>query len=81
MTKLEAKLIELGYEQDLQNQYIYIKYKYNNWCLIYVGLNESKTDCYIYIDDIEPICEQRELDSLQQAFNEMQKDLEVLGNE
>ena len=80
MTKLEEKLIELGYEQDIQNQFIYIKYKYKNWCHIYAGLNENKTDYYLYLDDIEPICEQRELDSLQQAFNEMQKDLEVLKN-
>lgn len=81
MTKLEEKLIELGYEQDIQNQFIYIKYKYNNWCLIYAGLNKSKTDYYLYLDNIEPICEQRELDILQLAFNEMQKDLEVLEDE
>ena len=78
MTKLEEKLEELGYEQDLQNQFIYIKFK--RICDIYAYLNEPKNRVDLELDNIRPLDEQRiKLDILIEEYNEMQKDLEVLG--
>lgn len=53
MTKLEEKLEKLGYNQDYQNQYIYIKFK--SMCNIYAGLSKDKNECHLYLDDIEVI--------------------------
>ena len=80
MTKLEKKLQELGYEQ-------------NEFTLNYWG-KEMENDCrfkkIIYLNNqfteikghkVTPYCAfrtQQDIDDLQQAFKEMQRDLEVL---
>ena len=77
MTKLEEKLIELGYEQDLQNQFIYIKFK--RMCDIYAYLNKPKNQVDLELNNINPLDEQRiKLDILIEEYNELQKDLEML---
>ena len=81
MTKLEEKLIQLGYEQIdiLKNHYvkrfcvgilIHITFDTNNKCIGWVK------ELPLYMFDI-----QSKLDNLQQAFNQLQNDLEVLKSE
>lgn len=78
MTKLEEKLIELGYKVSIF-QHRYIKYyeETDNYILIQLSkYNDEIENCYLYCQSAFII--QEHIDSLQQAFNEMQKDLEVL---
>lgn len=76
MTKLEEKLEELGYEQDLQNRFVYIKQldKSN----IYAYLDNSKTHCDLELNDIKPLTDPIDLEQLFEELNIMQKDLEEL---
>lgn len=89
MTKLEQKLKELGYEYAspygyycrFKNDYVmrYKKYMDEDY-LIIIDLDfktETKiVDCYILLP--MSILRQKDIDNLQQSFNEMQKDLEEL---
>lgn len=76
MTKLEQKLKDLGYEfiDSCYNSHCYRKIIKGNGRIC---INVCK-DRIIgrYIDKV--IIYQQDIDELQQAFNEMQKDLEVL---
>lgn len=81
MTKLEAKLIELGYGKIkvtdfYSNKRPFVKHR-KSWSIrINVLYNQNnKIEHYI-----EPryIYSQHQIDNLQLAFNEMQKDLEEL---
>lgn len=85
MTKLEQKLIELGYEVDdwlswsFTNVAYSKKYRMHN-IVIYVNKETITIKCYRII----PIAfynEQQDIDNLQQAFNQLQKDLKVLKND
>ena len=76
MTKLEEKLKELGYKQNLIMPYLY--YKNMNICIIYADLNIDRTQCKLQLNGIEPINDDEEFNSLFQAYNTMQKDLEGL---
>ena len=77
MTKLEQKLIELGYENIYAN---------SRWCKEYDGNKNIfiTTDEYhkkikdYYIHFYSNIECQEDIDNLQQAFNEMQNDLKEL---
>ena len=80
MTKLEGKLFELGYKQDpfiSTNFYGQIK---NDWRFHKdIFLNDKLTKVKAY--KVTPFCAfrtQQDIDDLQQAFNELQKDLEIL---
>ena len=75
MTKLEQKLIELGYE-NIKDYYtksfgfsfnIYITFNTNNKPIGWV----KEMPLYMFT-------EQQDINNLQQAFNIMQKDLEIL---
>lgn len=80
MTKLEQKLLELGYVY--QNDFTYYKWiefegafppiEINAW------LNIKQKKCKLVVLPNKAIGTQEQLDNLQQAFNEMQKDLEIL---
>ena len=76
MTKLEQKLAELGYKP-----YYRCYEKIVGKISIFVEpFNEPFTKIhkmYVYNDN-HYIKKQEQLDNLQQAFNEMQKDLEIL---
>lgn len=74
MTKLEKKLIELGYEKSNIPR-IYIKRIYGNNIQITICGN---TILKPKIQTNNIIEYQEEIDNLQQAFNQLQKDLEVL---
>lgn len=79
MTKLEEKLVELGYEKTIGS---------GRWCKEYDGNKNIfiNTDEYYkkikdyYIHFYSFIECQQDLDNLQLAFNELQKDLEELKN-
>lgn len=79
MTKLEKKLKELGYDQDFQNQYIY--YKQFNICDIIAGLTQDKKECCLRLTNIKDLENEKDIKELQQIFNIMEKDLEVLEDE
>ena len=74
MTKLEEKLIELGYENVYG--YVYIK-RLNSIYSISFEVYSSVYYCSTY-REIKSFRKQQDIDDLQQAFNTMQKDLEVL---
>lgn len=77
MTKLEEKLKELGYIQELENPLHYIKIK--NGFTYFIRIN-LKYQCISLWEIIawKSITEQKDIDNLQQAFNVMQQDLEEL---
>ena len=71
MTKLEEKLIELGYET--KNAV----YRYWKKGLIVIETSyERIADCYVCTTRL--IRTQEDIEKYQQAFNQLQKDLEVL---
>lgn len=73
MTKLEEKLIELGYESD--SKYMYCKSL--DRCYILIIIYENMIINY-GVSSTDFICHNEDIDNLQQAYNEMHKDLEVL---
>lgn len=74
MSKLEEKLIELGYVKDRKIGKYTKKIRYYNLVII-IAFKEIAD---FYIDINITIDNQYEIDSLQQAFNQLKKDLEVL---
>ena len=89
MTKLEEKLIELGYEltiiEYMNNKQLCKTYeKPFKHCYIvvwtYTQYEYLRKPYHLFIkyNHNNYIKEQEQLDTLQQAFNEMQKDLEEL---
>ena len=82
MSRLEQKLIELGYEVDINNSLVctaiqFSKYYGNHRLDIFY--NSIKEVCFG--ERIVPYAfcsNQSYIDNLQQAFNQLQKDLEVL---
>lgn len=74
MTKLEQKLIELGYEKGYLNAY---HKKFNNMFFLTIELYEPKTFGSVYSERKE-FRFQEHIDNLQQAFNQLQNDLKEL---
>ena len=75
MAKLEEKLIELGYNQDEYNPYVYYKD-----CIGLTGISiyiKAKIEGKVWTLFKDFKC-QNDIDNLQQSFNVMQKDLEEL---
>lgn len=78
MTKLEEKLVELGYVQDKLFSNIYKKVENRNIYIMRLNCrNENKLE-YGYIENNYYIQVQQDIDNLQQAFNQLQQDLQVL---
>lgn len=78
MTKLEQKLVELGYEKEPYFPTIYCK-EFN--CALKKNIFLSLSFTKIETSKITPygaFRKQQDIDNLQQAFDEMQKDLEIL---
>lgn len=78
LLRLEEKLEELGYTEDCQTIYLY--FKHTPIGTIYAYLNKNRTKCGLQLDNIEPINNEEELNSLFQSYNIMKKDLEELKN-
>lgn len=78
MTKLEEKLIELGYDQNFEYPHIFYK-KINGINLnIYTCCEVSRIqDANVYQVKVG-FSTQQQIDDLQKAFNQLQNDLEVL---
>lgn len=78
MTKLEQKLIELGYKE-IECINCFGK-KHSRFISIFIELNKDKSKVNDY--DVEYTTyrfkKQDQIDNLQQAFNELQRDLEIL---
>ena len=83
MTKLEEKLLKLGYKKCHSRDYnfegltSYLKLIPNNHIVIFVNKESGCID-YHKVIPFHDFQIQEDIDNLQQAFNEMQKDLEVL---
>ena len=81
MTKLEEKVVELGYKPSWigwETNY-FVKFYDDKWNLI-IGTGMYGTnviECYVDLDGMA-IYTQQDLEDLQQAFNVMQKDLKGL---
>lgn len=76
MTKLEQKLLELGYENTYRDTR-YIKQKISHFRTI-ISLEKDKQkieESFIEYDYVET---QQDIDNLQQAFNQLQDDLKEL---
>lgn len=84
MTKLEEKLIELGYKRDFEihSKKILIFFRKSKWVFasIQIVIDKELNEVWKYQVDIEDkiITYYRQADDIQQAFNEMEKDLEEL---
>lgn len=75
MSKLENKLIELGYEyHNLYN----IWEKHSNGFIIKIFVSDCIKGIVTQLSSFKT---QKYIDYLQQAFNELQKDLEILKKE
>ncbi len=73
MTKLEQKLVELGYEYDEMEQHYYKNVLFARICLFdmrYLTKN--------YVKPMKLITKREDIMCFELAFNEMQKDLEIL---
>ena len=80
MTKLEEKLIELGFHYCFDNAegYLYSK-KHNKKYIFNVLISYTKKHIENYdVTNLYDFHSQKDIDNLQQAFNEMQRDLEIL---
>ena len=79
MTKLEEKLIQLGYENIKNNRWVK---EYDGNKNIFINTNENHNEIKEYYIHFYSFLEcQQDIDNLQQAFNQLQKDLEVLKDE
>lgn len=82
MTKLEEKLLELGYVYDHKNSYkyeIFMWKPYGEFGSIKINIERGKNQInFAGVDKVGMIQEQQDIDNLQQAFNILQQDLEVL---
>lgn len=80
MGKLEEKLIELGYtiSQDTNLTFTATKIDFNDVNELVIKVRGNIIiECYIF-SVTRCFRRKKQLDSLQQAFNQLQKDLEVL---
>ena len=78
MTKLEQKLIELGYKPSIfENRYIKYYKETDNYILIQLSKNKNSIMSYSFGSQ-KAFTNQQDIDNLQQAFNQLQNDLEVL---
>lgn len=73
MTKLEQKLLELGYKKREYSKVQYFKSIAGG--IIHLDTTDLEST---YVEPKYIIHFQRDIDTLQQAFDEMQKDLEEL---
>ena len=78
MTKLEEKLIELGYKLEIEEDGVIASKSINFNADIVIGIYDNKINSYYVYSYSNHIRRQDTIDNLQQAFNEMQKDLAIL---
>lgn len=76
MTKLEEKLFELDYEKSKNSRDYFKRLKGRLIICIYIFQNNELAAC-VYQED-RLVIEQSQINRLQQAFDEMQKDLKIL---
>ena len=82
MTKLEEKLIQLGYKKILHNFMTKLTNYQKDFAFCKIRIFVRDGDLVMY--ELDQNCgyqEQYELDNLQLAYNQLQKDLEVLKDE
>ena len=76
MTKLEEKLFELDYEKSKNPRDYFKRLKGRLIIYIYIFQN-NELSAGVYQED-SLVIEQNQINRLQQAFDEMQRDLEIL---
>lgn len=84
MKKIIDKLKELGYIQNIFENYIFRK-RYNDYCIFHIELetdedykNERSLIRKAYIESNFIIYEQRIIDEIQKGFNVLQEELKIL---
>lgn len=81
MTKLEEKLIELGYKS-YYNSLIHKHHRYYKQFSNIIGINIAINNDKITVSNVEYgsylFHKQQDIDNLQQAFNQLQSDLKEL---
>ena len=80
MTKLEQKLVELGYEQNGVHKHLYLKDIGKARILLWLNLSHTNItkDSGVLNHKSIYVRSQQEIDTLQIAFKEFEKDLEEL---
>lgn len=80
MTKLEKKLIELGYKLEIEEDGVIAckDFNFNADIVIGIGDNNKIQSYYVYSYFTQHIRRQDTIDNLQEALNEMEKDLAIL---
>lgn len=82
MPRLEEKLIELGYEKISHNYMTRLTRYKKDFAFSYINFHIRDNEIVMY--GVSPTCDyqtQYEVDDLQQAYNQLQNDLEVLKND
>ena len=81
MTKLEEKLIQLGYEKIIKH--FYYEKTMDGWRLSIELLEDKISHTCVFNFPVNRVFieTQQDIDNLQQAFNQLQKDLEVLKSD
>ena len=78
MGKLEQKLIQLGYTEGIfQNRYIKY-YQQTDNCILVQLYSDRKKVKNSSLHCGMALYKQKDIETLQQAFNEMQKDLKII---
>ena len=81
MTKLEEKLIELGYVKDLKNSYEYETFYFrlfDDFHTLHINVEIDGYITHSYVKGFDVVSCQGDIFDWQQAFNQLQQDLEVL---
>lgn len=83
MTKLEEKLLELGYEYIAHHDYFQKRFQTSRFVCIIIDLNSDKSEINDFGIEYKNnfIRKQEQIDNLQQAFKVMQQDLSLLREE
>ena len=79
MTKLEEKLIQLGYEKISHNYMTRLTRYKKEFAFSYINFHIRDNEIVMY--GVSPTCDyqtQYEIDDLQEALDQLQKDLEEL---
>ena len=83
MSKIERKLVKLGYKycDDFMSVYVYVKsyYKYNLTIEVWPHLNRV-IEGYVDLDSMS-IYKQRDINRLQRAYNKLQQDIKEVEDD
>ena len=81
MSKLEQKLIELGYVKYQENiyktEFFYLRL-FEEFHTLHINVKKDGSITHAYVKCSDVVDCQQDIDNVQKSFNQLQKDLEVL---